>query len=126
MVARKYGWFRGRRKLFNQREHFTTDLLTAIAGSYRTGIISPMGSASKTKGGLVEGREGVGEKLHFSQEREKWGTRPLFSDRATYQFLEPPRQKTALWFLLRQGERLFIRSASLSCPAEPAVHICTG
>jgi hypothetical protein len=26
-----------------------------------------------------------------------------------FQFLEPPREKTALWFLPRQGERLLLR-----------------
>jgi len=33
-----------------------------------------------------------------------------------FQFLEPPREKTALRFLPRQGERLLIRSTGLRNP----------
>src|ERR1700693_2545870 len=38
----------------------------------------------------------------------------------------PLWQKWPLWSLLGQLQRLLIRRPSLSCPAEPAAHICTG
>jgi putative transposase len=71
------------------------------------------------------------------KEREKWGTRLCYQIvvRTTenrrlsiflFQLPNPLLQELPLWFLLGQRQRLFIRSTSLSCPAEPAVHICTG
>jgi hypothetical protein len=35
-------------------------------------------------------------------------------------------QELPLWFLLGQRQSFLIRGPSLSCPAQPAVHICTG
>jgi hypothetical protein len=43
-----------------------------------------------------------------------------------FQLPNPLLQELPLWFLLGQGQRLLIKRASLSCPAEPAAHICTG
>jgi hypothetical protein len=56
---------------------------------------------------------------------------PLFSNDAPphfflFQLPNPLMQELPLWFLLGQRQRLLIRRPSLSCPAEPAVHICTG
>src|SRR5882762_9516228 len=43
-----------------------------------------------------------------------------------FQLPNPPLQELPLWFLLGQRQSFLIRGPSLSCPAEPAVHICTG
>ena len=43
-----------------------------------------------------------------------------------FQLPNPLLQELPLWFLLGQRQSFLIRGPSLSCPAEPAVHICTG
>jgi hypothetical protein len=43
-----------------------------------------------------------------------------------FQLPNPLLQELPLRFLLGQGHSFLIRRPSLSCPAEPAVHICTG
>jgi hypothetical protein len=43
-----------------------------------------------------------------------------------FQLPNPLLQELPLWFLLGQRQSLLIRRPSLSGPAEPAVHICTG
>src|SRR5438034_1639609 len=43
-----------------------------------------------------------------------------------FQLPNPLLQKLPLRFLLSQRQSFLIRGPSLSCPAEPAVHICTG
>ena len=43
-----------------------------------------------------------------------------------FQLPDPLLQELPLWFLLGQRQGFLIGGASLSCPAEPAVHICTG
>src|SRR5438445_13600039 len=44
----------------------------------------------------------------------------------SFQLPNPLLQELPLWFLLGQRQSFLIRGPSLSCPAEPAVHICTG
>ena len=43
-----------------------------------------------------------------------------------FQLPNPLLQELPLWFLLGQGQGFLISGPSLSCPAEPAAHICTG
>ncbi len=43
-----------------------------------------------------------------------------------FQLPNPLLQELPLWFLLGQRQSFLIRGPSLSCPAEPAVHICAG
>src|SRR5438128_2517175 len=43
-----------------------------------------------------------------------------------FQLPNPLLQESPLWFLSGQRQSFLIRGSSLSCPAEPAVHICTG
>src|ERR1700733_1720605 len=43
-----------------------------------------------------------------------------------FQMPNPLLQELPLWFLLGQRQSSLIRGPSLSCPAEPAVHIRTG
>src|SRR6266851_781100 len=43
-----------------------------------------------------------------------------------FQLPNPLLQELPLWFLLGQRQSFLIRGPSLSCPAEPAVHIRTG
>jgi hypothetical protein len=44
----------------------------------------------------------------------------------SFQLPNPLLQELPLRFLLGQGQSFLIRGPSLSCPAEPAVHISTG
>jgi len=57
-----------------------------------------------------------------------WGTRPASRQliHFLFQLPNPLLQELPLWFLLGQGQSFLIRGPSLSCPAEPAVHIRTG
>jgi hypothetical protein len=51
----------------------------------------------------------------------------LIQQRATlFHLADPLLKELPLWFLLRQGQSFLISGPSLSCFAEPAVHICTG
>ncbi len=43
-----------------------------------------------------------------------------------FQLPNPLLQELPLWFLLGQRQSFLISGPSLSCPAEPAVHIRTG
>src|SRR5271165_405412 len=43
-----------------------------------------------------------------------------------FQLPNPLLQELPLWFLLSQRQSFLIRGPSLSCSAQPAVHICTG
>jgi hypothetical protein len=43
-----------------------------------------------------------------------------------FQLSNPLLQELPLWFLLGQRQSFLIRGPSLRCPAESAVHICTG
>src|SRR5271165_4879727 len=43
-----------------------------------------------------------------------------------FQLPNPLLQESPLWFLLGQRQSFLVRGPSLSCPAEPAEHICTG
>src|SRR6266481_1650713 len=43
-----------------------------------------------------------------------------------FQLPNPLLQELPLWFLLGQGQSFLVRGPSLSCPAEPAVHIRAG
>src|SRR5271165_3978075 len=43
-----------------------------------------------------------------------------------FQLPNPLLQELPLWFLLGQRQSFLISGPSLSCPAEPATHICTG
>src|SRR6267154_1692325 len=58
------------------------------------------------------------------------GRPPLFLNDAPpdiflFQLPNPLLQELPLWFQLGQRQGFLIRGPSLSCPAEPAVHICT-
>src|ERR1700688_190192 len=62
---------------------------------------------------------------------EELGNAPRFPENRhllyfLFQLPNPFLQELPLWFLLGQRQRLLIRRLSLSCPAEPAVHICAG
>jgi hypothetical protein len=80
---------------------------------------------------VVEVREGVGERPHFSQRTREMGhpagihLRFLLTS-LLFQLPNPLLQELPLRFLLGQGQRFLIRRPSLGCPAEPAIHICTG
>src|SRR6266536_5896190 len=50
----------------------------------------------------------------------------LLTSLALFQLSNPLFQELPLWFLLGQRQSFLIRHPSLSGPAEPAVHICTG
>ena len=53
-------------------------------------------------------------------------TDPERLERPLFQLPNPLLQELPLWFLLGQRQSFLIRGPSLGCPAEPAVHICTG
>src|SRR5258708_38499152 len=56
---------------------------------------------------------------------DEWWSAPSFLN-FLFQLPNPLLQELALWFLLGQGQSLFIRGPSFDCSAEPAVHVCTG
>jgi hypothetical protein len=49
-----------------------------------------------------------------------------FSRVFLFQLPNPLLQELPLRFLLGQRQSFLMRGPGLSCPAEPAVHICTG
>src|SRR3984893_4444874 len=61
---------------------------------------------------------------HDSEQRGGWP--PALLHFFYFNWRNPLLQELPLWFLLGQGQSFLIRGPSLSCPAEPAVHICSG
>ena len=64
--------------------------------------------------------------LSFHRFPPQWRTENRQLSQFLFQLPNPLLQELPLRFLLGQRQRLFVRSAGLGGPAEPAVHICAG